>query len=197
MVALCLLRPTGVAEEMAKTQQEKQRLALERFLAGVERRALVMTEMACAHRDDAQDLLQDAMSAFVRAYGHKPEAEWAPLFHRTLQNRIRDNYRRLSVQKRRLFVFDREEGEEDPLEHLPARASDGPENQLLLADASERMLKAMAALPLRQRQAVMLRIWEGLDVAQTADAMDCSTGSVKTHLSRALQALRAKLQEYW
>ncbi|QFY90976.1 RNA polymerase sigma factor [Magnetovirga frankeli] len=178
-------------------QQEQRRSALEAFLAGVERRALVMTQLSCGDPDQAQDLLQDAMAAFVRAYANKPETDWPPLFHRTLQNRIRDHHRRRAVRRRHLFSFSPEQDEDNPLENLPGRASEGPEQRLQLADASEALVQGLARLPPRQRQAVLLRIWEGLDLAQTAQVMGCSGGSVKTHLSRALQTLRAKLAEHW
>lgn len=170
--------------------------ALDRFLEGVERRALVMAEMATGSRDEALDIVQDAMMRFVHSYARKPEPEWAPLFHRVLQNRIRDWYRRQSVKNRHFFTLSRQEGAIDPLDGLPAPPGHRPDSALEQANAVDRLVAGVAELPLRQRQAVMLRIWEGLDVAQTARAMGCSAGSVKTHLSRALKALRAKLEEH-
>jgi RNA polymerase sigma-70 factor (ECF subfamily) len=175
------------------------RQALGDFLASVERRALVIAEVGLRNPDDALDVVQEAMTAFVRAYATKPSSDWAPLFHRVLQNKIMDWHRRNQL-KRRHFMdlwWDEEEGDTNPLEQQPDRPSQGPEARYQLDMAGEELVAAVESLPLRQRQAVMLRIWEGLDVAETASAMGCSDGSVKTHLSRALKALRSKLEEHW
>lgn len=180
-------------------EHEATRQALGDFLASVERRALVMAEVGLRNPDDALDVVQEAMTAFVRAYANKPQVDWPPLFHRVLQNKIMDWHRKTQL-KRRHFLdlwWDEEEGDENPLEQQPDRESQGPESRYQLAMASDELAEAVEALPLRQRQAVMLRIWEGLDVAETASAMGCSDGSVKTHLSRALKALRSKLEEHW
>ena len=169
------------------------------FLAGVERRAFRMAWLATSDDDEALDLVQDAMLAFVSRYGGKPEGEWAPLFHRTLQNRIVDWHRRASVRNRfRAWFGGRGEDEDngDPLENLADHSSPDPARSLLRRTLGEAIEVAVRRLPLRQRQAFLLRAWEGLDTAQTAFAMGCSEGSVKTHYSRAVHTLRDLLEEY-
>jgi RNA polymerase sigma-70 factor (ECF subfamily) len=173
--------------------------ALDQFLRGVERRALRMAEMASGNRDDAMDLVQDAMCGFVRNYAAKPENEWAPLFYRVLDSRINDAHRRRNVRSRWLAVFDRagsDDDEIDPIEQAPDTQDPGPLLRLAGSEAGLALEAALRNLPLRQRQAFLLRLWEGFDVAATAQAMRCSEGSVKTHLSRALSALRRALEDH-
>jgi RNA polymerase sigma-70 factor (ECF subfamily) len=172
--------------------------ALDQFLRGVERRALRMAEFASGNRDDALDLVQDAMCAFVKNYAAKPEADWAPLFHRVLDSRLNDFHRRRTVRSRWLAVFDRKQDEDalDPIEQAQDLQDPGPLMRLAGNEAGKALDLALKALPLRQRQAFLLRMWEGFDVATTANVMHCSEGSVKTHLSRALVALRRALEDH-
>ncbi len=174
--------------------------ALDRFLAGIERRAFRMAQIATGNEDEALDLVQDAMLKLVQNYGDRTEGEWGPLFHCILQSRIRDWYRRTKVRNRLREFFHSpqdEEERENPLEQIPDRAAVAPDEDLKRKRACTALDIAVRALPLRQQQAFLLRIWEELDVAQTAHAMGCSEGSVKTHLFRALQVLRKRLGEHW
>lgn len=170
--------------------------ALDRFLANTERRAFRMAQFATGNAEDALDLVQEAMLRLARQYGGRDEQEWGPLFHRILQSRIRDWYRRSKVRNRWRVWLSGEEDGEDPLERLADTDSAGPAEQL----AGERSLgaleQALQQLPLRQQQAFLLRTWEGFDVAETAHAMGCSTGSVKTHYSRAVHTLRLLLEDH-
>jgi RNA polymerase sigma-70 factor (ECF subfamily) len=171
---------------------------LDEFLRGVERRALVTTELATRNREEALDIVQDAMLAFVDRYAAHDPAEWPPLFHRVLQNRIRDWHRRQQVRRRwRVWFTQDDEEAQDPIEAVGDPHARTPEETVALAGAIDTLLAALETLPLRQRQAFLLRTWEGLDVAETARAMGCSEGSVKTHLWRALQQLREKLEAHW
>ena len=173
-------------------------MGMEQFLAGIERRALVMAELATHDREEALDLVQDAMIAFASRYGGRPRDEWPPLFHRILQNRIRDWHRRRQGRGRwwgRLGFGREVEEPGDSIQRAPDPVDRRPEDQLMAEDEMERLVRAVENLPARQQQAFLLRIWEGLDVKETARAMGCSSGSVKTHLSRALSVLRQELQE--
>jgi RNA polymerase sigma-70 factor (ECF subfamily) len=169
--------------------------ALDRFLAGVERRAFLIARMATRDVDEAMDIVQDSMLQLVRHYGGRDEAEWPPLFHRILQRRIFDWYRRARVRNRWRHWFSRdEETEGDPLENQADPGAVDPA-QAAFADRTIGALNAaIGELPLRQQQAFLLRAWEGLDTEQTARAMGCSAGSVKTHYSRAVHTLREQLK---
>lgn len=171
--------------------------ALDAFLKTVERRALRMAELATGQRDEALDLVQDAMCGFVRHYAGKPQGEWVPLFYRVLDNRINDWRRRRSVRSRWIDAWRRDpEDDRDELAQAEDFSEPGPLLRLAGGEAAQALDRGLAALPARQRQAFLLRVWEGLDVASTAAAMRCSEGSVKTHLSRALAALRRFLGEH-
>ena len=172
-----------------------RRAELDRFLAGVERRAFRMASLATRDREEALEIVQDAMMRLAGRYAGHDAAEWPLLFQRILHNRITDWQRRQGL-RRRLFGFLpgmttlAAERREDPLEAVRDPRDPGPHGRAEQAETTGRLLDALAGLPLRQRQAFLLRIWEGCDVADTAFAMGCSEGSVKTHLSRALARLR-------
>ncbi len=174
---------------------------LDKFLADIERRAFRMAQIALRNEDDALDVVQDAMLKLVRNYGAKPEAEWRPLFYRILENGIRDLQRRRSVRGRLMAWMpgpkDDPDGDaQDPLDSVADESPDAPQ-LLMQAQAMAILEKSLRALPARQREAFMLRNFEGMDVAETATAMGCSQGSVKTHYSRAVHTLREELGEVW
>jgi RNA polymerase sigma-70 factor (ECF subfamily) len=169
------------------------------FLREVERRALRMAEMATGNRDDALEIVQEAMLGLVRRYAARPSDEWKPLFYRILQSRINDFHRRRAV-RRRVFGFlsspvDEDEPGVDPLSLASAGERENPVHALQREAVNETMMAAIGRLPGRQQQAFMLRAWEGLSVRNTAIAMACSEGSVKTHYNRALKALQKALVE--
>jgi RNA polymerase sigma-70 factor, ECF subfamily len=166
------------------------------FLASVEKRAYAMTVVAVKNSDDALDIVQDAMFTLSKKYANKRNDEWAPLFYRILQNRIKD-FHRSGKLRNRLFAWlqPKTEDAEDPLAQFPAPTQNNPDRSQVLNEATERLTDALYQLPTRQQQAFMLRAWEGMDVAECAKSMGCSQGTVKTHYSRAVHALREQLQE--
>jgi RNA polymerase sigma-70 factor, ECF subfamily len=188
--------PRAAVEEQTLDQVR----TLDRFLVSVEKRAFRIARIAVRHDDDALDIVQDAMLQLARCYAQRPSAEWRPLFYRILQNRVRDYQRRRKVRARLMSWlpgWKADEGEAaDPYESVPDA---GPQPQELLAtdQAMAKLEQALADLPGRQQEAFMLRNFEGLDVAETASAMGCSEGSVKTHYSRAVHALREQLGATW
>ncbi len=172
--------------------------ALEQFLASVEKRAFKIAQLGLRNDDDALDAVQDAMMKLVQSYGSRSSDEWRPLFYRILANRIRDLQRRRTVRGRIMAWLPMRDGEDDeefdPIAQAPSPDAN-PARRLELDEAIGALEAALQDLPPRQQQAFLLRNFEGLDVGETASAMGCSEGSVKTHYFRALESLRARLGE--
>lgn len=163
----------------------------------MERRAFHLARIATGNEDDALEIVQDAMLKLVQRYADRGGDEWPALFHRILQSRIRDWYRRSAVRNRlRVWFGTADEEGGDPLENQPDQYGEGPQQSLQSERFGRELERALNALPNRQQQAFLLRAWEGLSVEETARAMGCSAGSVKTHYSRAIQVLRERLEGF-
>ena len=188
-----------VSEESTGTRALQKEQQLNRFLAEVERRALRIAEIGVRDRDDALDLVQDAMIKLARNYSDRSSEEWTPLFYRILQNGVRDWHRRQAVRNRVMVWFGRGKRDDEDFD-IVAAAPDpigrAPDEELQNSEAMDSLESAVQELPRRQREAFLLRTFEGLDVAGTAVAMGCSQGSVKTHYSRAIHSLRDTLREH-
>lgn len=162
----------------------------------MEKRAFHLARVATGNEQDAMDIVQDAMIKLVQRYAGRDEQEWGPLFHRILQSRIRDWYRRSLVRNRLRVWFGSEEDEDDPLQNQPDPRGEEPLGELETERFGVELERALGRLPNRQQQAFMLRAWEGLSVEETAQAMGVSAGSVKTHYSRAVHSLREQLEDF-
>jgi RNA polymerase sigma-70 factor, ECF subfamily len=189
----------GPAREFLATAKE-----MSEFLASVERRAFKQAVFAVKNDESALDIVQDAMMKLAEKYATKPGAELPMLFQRILQNTIRDWYRRSKVRSTWTTLFssfggnNEDDDERDFLETLQSADDSNipiiPVDQLEQVQTLKIIEEAIERLPARQREAFMLRYWEELDVAETAAAMGCSEGSVKTHCSRAVHALSLLLR---
>ena len=187
----------GIEFDSAGEKTLSQQSALNMFLRDVERRALRMAELSTGNREDGLEIVQEAMLGLASRYAAKPSAEWKPLFYRILQSRITDFHRRRAVRNRVMALMpwrgDEEDDVTDPIAQASYGERDNPLQELQQSAAGEAIQAAIGALPGRQQQAFMLRTWEGLSVSDTAIAMACSEGSVKTHYSRAIKALQHSL----
>ncbi|MEM9602694.1 MAG: RNA polymerase sigma factor [Pseudomonadota bacterium] len=188
------MRSPCAANEETITTADTPR-TLDGFLESVERQAYVMARRATGDEDVALDLVQEAMCRLVERYGTRDPAEWRPLFFTVLQRLITDHHRPRGVMGRLRQWFGELDNAEDATSQLPGAEPD-PADVSDLETLGEAMLDALTRLPARQHQAFVLRQWQGLSVEETAAAMGVSSGSVKTHLSRALANLRSQLEEY-
>ena len=174
------------------------------FLSSIEQRAFKQAVYAVRDDDAALDIVQDAMIKLAEKYGDKPAVELPLLFTRILQNRIHDWFRRQKVRNTWVSLFSslgrktEENDDFDPLESISA-----PDDSEIHQDGARQLEKSqllqaleseIAKLPVRQREAFLMRYWDELSITDTAKAMNCSEGSVKTHCSRATQTLAKALK---
>ncbi len=177
---------------------------LHQFLSSVEKRAFKRSFYHVRDEDAALDIVQDSMMKLAENYGDKPIDELPMLFQRILTNTTLDWFRRQKT-KNALFSnfsdFDGAQTDEnfDILEKLgnfgAPQTSESAEDGLNRAEILHIIEEEVQNLPGRQRDAFLLRYWEELDVSETASAMGCTEGSVKTHCFRAVQALHKALTE--
>ena len=191
----------------SKSTESNTLESMDAFLASVERRAYKHALYAVRNEENALDIVQDAMLNLVQSYSDKPPAEWPMLFTRILQNAIHNHFRRNKVRDYwtpNFSQFDTSEAEEesnsmDVIEAIMNknvdRAGFSTEDVVTREQILNKIEELIKNLPTRQREAFLLRYWEDLSVTETAEAMGCSEGSVKTHCSRAAHALAQALTE--
>jgi RNA polymerase sigma-70 factor (ECF subfamily) len=172
------------------------------FLKSAEKRAFKRTAYAVRDEDAALDIVQDSMIRLAEKYADRPVSELPLIFNRILSNATMDWFRRQKVRQAAVLNFSEldfgaEDGDYDLLEALQAVdgswASQGPSERLSREQTLAIIDAEISALPARQREAFLLRYWEELNTAETALAMGCTEGSVKTHCSRAVHALATAL----
>ena len=173
------------------------------FLRSVERKAFKRSLYHVRDDEAALDIVQDSMMKLAEHYGDKPLDELPMLFQRILSNCMLDWFRRQKTRNAlfsdmRDFESGSDEGDFDLLETYSgpegSQAVESSEDSLRRAQILREIETEIQQLPGRQREAFLMRYWEEMDVAETAAAMGCSEGSVKTHCSRAVQALSKALK---
>jgi RNA polymerase sigma-70 factor (ECF subfamily) len=169
---------------------------LKNFMQDVTGRALVMMESATQGQQGiSMDLVQEAFISLHKSYSDKTTEEWYPLFYTILNNKLQD-WRRKEVRRAQPLSFFRKVSLDDDdieLNDVIDESTPDPSSFLDQAVTAEEIQEAIAKLPVRQQQAFMLRAWEGFDTQTTAQIMNCTEGSVKTHYHRAIQGLRTYL----
>lgn len=196
-----------MAPNFGPLKTSRIKLATERelneFLRSVEKRAFKRALYHVRNEESALDIVQDSMLKLSSHYGDRNTEELQPLFQRILSNSILDWFRRQKTHNAVFSSFSdmegdtEEDGDFDLLERLlsqdEADSQRSAENHLERSQTLQIIEKEITELPQRQREAFLLRYWEDMDVAETAEAMGCTQGSVKTHCFRAIQALAKAL----
>lgn len=189
----------NVAAEAIVNQLPYQ--TMEQFLKYIERRAFHMARLNTGDTEVALDVVQDAMYKLVQKYSEKTAEEWKPLFYQILTRKLTDYYRRKSVRDK-VLIWSKPLSQDDqqaPIDltvNASGPNSETPHEMHMRNQRIAKLDQSVKQLPHRQRQAFMLRCWEGLSTIDTALAMGCSQGSVKTHYSRAMHSLREMLEDY-
>lgn len=190
------LAPKQLQSQDAGTLKSTAESRLKNFMQDVTGRALVMMESATQGQHGiAMDLIQEAFISLHKFYADRSTEEWYPLFYTILNNKLQD-WRRKEMRRNQPFSFFKKvqlDDDDSELNDVVDEATPSPLEFLDQAVTAEEIQHAIAQLPVRQQQAFMLRAWEGFDTHTTAQIMNCSEGSVKTHYHRAIQGLRTSL----
>ncbi|WP_286833357.1 MULTISPECIES: RNA polymerase sigma factor [Acinetobacter] len=190
------LAPKQLQSQDANTLKSTAESRLKNFMQDVTGRALVMMESATQSQHGiAMDLVQEAFISLHKSYADRSTEEWYPLFYTILNNKLQD-WRRKEMRRNQPFSFFKKvqlDDDDAELNDVVDEATPSPLEFLDQAVTAEEIQQAIAQLPVRQQQAFMLRAWEDFDTHTTAQIMNCSEGSVKTHYHRAIQGLRASL----
>lgn len=190
------LAPKPLQSQDASILKSTAESRLKNFMQDVTGRALVMMESATQGQHGiAMDLVQEAFISLHQSYAEKSTEDWYPLFYTILNNKLQD-WRRKEARRNQPFSFFKKvslDDDEVEFDNLVDESTPSPLEFLDQAVTAEEIQEAIAKLPVRQQQAFMLRAWEGFDTQTTAQIMNCTEGSVKTHYHRAIQGLRASL----
>ncbi|MER7361400.1 SigE family RNA polymerase sigma factor [Nonomuraea wenchangensis] len=146
------------------------------FVAARATSLLRVAYLACGDETEAEDLLQTALERTYRSWDRVRYDSPEPYVRRVIVNAAISRARRRAI----LSIIPTHRPPE-----RPARVTD--------VDLRHVLMEALRALPPRQRAVVVLRYWEDLSEAQTAEVLGCSVGTVKSQASKAMAKLRSAL----
>jgi RNA polymerase sigma-70 factor (ECF subfamily) len=186
-------------ENLTLSALEPPYSTLEEFLKYIERRAFHMARLSTRQIDDAHDIVQEAMYKLIEKYADKQPLDWKPLFFTILNSKITDYYRRNSIKDKPFFTSKAITTADDYYSNWESDSAIGsetsePDSQFLQQRNIHELSRCIEQLSHRQKQAFMMRCWEGYSTQETANLMACSEGSVKTHYSRAISKLKNTLE---
>ena len=171
----------------------EQTMSMDEFLRSIQKPAYRMAKLSTLNNDDALDLVQDAMAKLFEKYADKPTNELKPLFYTILSSKLKDWHRKRAFRQQFHVLLGKADEEGNPIELLANDFAQSQEDWLADKRQMSEVLVALSQLSEKQRQVLLFRSWQGFSVAETAKIMQCSEGSVKTHLHRANQALQNHL----
>lgn len=170
--------PPDTVATLAARDRERESLLEELFHTHHMR--LVRLAVLLGAEADAEDVVAEAFYELHRRFAQLRSEEAAVRYLRAIVvNLIRMRTRHIQVTRRAL--------EDSPVDVASA------ESAALLREDQRAVVAALATLPDRQREALVLRYWGGLREAEIADAMGISAGAVKSHVSRGMASLSTRL----
>jgi RNA polymerase sigma-70 factor, ECF subfamily len=144
--------------------------------------------------DDAEDTAQDVFVEVYRALsGFRQEAELSTWIYRIAVTKSLDSLRRRKRKKRGDGLMERSEGGE-AVESLPADRAGDPERLLEAGERARMLEQALVALPEKQRIAVTLAKYDGLEHKDIAGILETTIDAVESLIGRAYGNLRRQLR---
>lgn len=169
------------------------------FLKANEKKAFRKINYQIKNEYDSLDIVQEAMIKLVQNYQTNPIGEYSSIFNTILHNCLVDFLRKENLNKKYFKDYSNDAEEENNYILFDSEMFNNNfydksiEEKIIDKDKMQQIMDAIQNLPTRQSEAFLLRYFDELSIEETAKVMNCSQGSVKTHCSRAIIALKSIL----
>ena len=169
--------------------------AIDSFFKKYQQKAFLFCRYQGLSTDDAYDVLQDAMLKCFKHYADKSEEEWPALFFTIVKSTMVDFKRKAKLKQALFFWQDHSDNTslDDVMNYQALQMFVGVEGELIAQQLTEQFYHAIRELSTQQRDVLLLRTLNGLSEKETAQILNISLGSVKTHLHRARTTILNKL----